>query len=158
MTRIWMGWLLAAATMLMGCATLVPPAHVNVSLVTFRPLRAALLETTVELTLRLTNESAQPLPLHGSAHRLYINDTYVGRAVNGDAVTVPAFGAVTQNVTAYLENLALMGKVQSLGNATVINYRLQSELHPGTASHSALIKTSTTGQLDVRPLIESLPR
>jgi LEA14-like dessication related protein len=129
-----------------------------VSLVTFRPLNAALLETSVELTLRLTNGSPEPLALRGSSHRLYLNETYVGRALNGDAVTLPPWGSTTQNVTFFLENLALMGTVQSLGNAALINYRLRSELHAAAPNPVRSFKISATGQLDVRRMIEGLPR
>lgn len=115
-----------------------------------RPLQASLLETTMAFTLRFTNEGTQPLTLVGSSHRLYLNGSYVGRAVSNERVTIPQLGTTTQTVVVYLENLALVRKVAELPNAPKIDYRLESRLHPEGGFGG--IKASATGELDLTGL------
>jgi LEA14-like dessication related protein len=148
------GWAVLGLTLgLAGCATAPRLGGVSVSLVSIRPVEAALLETTAELTLRLTNESPRPLALGGSAHRLYVNGTYVGRAMTSQAITIPPLGTTTQVVTAHLENLALMRKVQELGNATSVDYRIDSQLHLAAETGGGVVGATASGQLDLGGLM-----
>ena len=116
------------AGVMVGCATLSPEGGVAVTLVSIRPVQTTLFETSAEVTLRLTNESSRPLALAGSTHKLYVNGTYIGRAVTNERLTVPHLGTTTQMVTAHLENLALMRKAQELGNVPAVDYRIDSRL------------------------------
>lgn len=137
-----------------GCATLPDRGGLTVSLTNVLPTEASLLETTAALTLRLTNERPQPLTLAGGAHRLYLNGSYVGRAVTNERVTVPELGTVTQTVTVHLENLTLIRKVTELSqtNAPMISYRLESTLHPAEGQGFGSFRATSTGELDLSGL------
>jgi LEA14-like dessication related protein len=147
-------WLALAGALVFfaGCATLSPGPNVVETVVNIRPLQSTLLETTVELTLRLTNESAQPLVLAGSTHKLFLNDSHVGRAVSSERVTVPAFGTATPVVIVYLENLTLIRKATEFSQAPKLAYRLESRLHPAEGAAFGDIKTTATGELDLAGL------
>lgn len=138
-----------------GCATLSPPAGVSVSVTNIVPTQASLLETSGALTLRFINEHAEPLSFAGGVHRLYLNGSYVGRAVTNERVSVPPLGTVTQTVTIYLENLTLLRKVTELSHAQAprIAYRLDSRLHPVEGGGFRGIATSTAGELDLSGLM-----
>lgn len=138
--------------LLAGCATLSPGPTVAMSVVNVRPLQSTLLETAVELTLRLTNESAQPLVLMGSTHKFYFNNTAVGRAVSSERVTVPAFGSATPIVTVYLENLTLLRKATEFSQAPKLVYRLESRLHAADGAAFGDVKATATGELDLAGL------
>lgn len=142
-----------------GCATLAARGLIGLSVVNLRPKQASLFETSAELTLRYTNESTQPLPLAGSAHKLYLNGTYVGRAVTDERVTVPALGTVTQSVVVYLENLTLLRKAAELSGAgaPVVGYRLESRLHPAEGDRLGGVRLSSSGELDLSGLASRLP-
>lgn len=146
--------LFAAASMglVAGCATFSPAPNVSLSVANVRPLQSTLLETSVELTLRLTNASAQELALAGSTHKLYLNDSYVGRAVSNERVIVPAFGTSSPTVTVYLENLILLRKATEFSQTPKLNYRLESRLHPADGSRFGDIKAVATGELDLAGL------
>lgn len=145
-------------TLLSGCATLGPAPAIALSVVSVRPLTSTVLETSLELTLRLTNESAQPLVLAGSTHKVYVNDTYIGRAVSGERLTVPAFGTSTPVVTAHLENLTLLRKAAEFSQAPgKIAYRLESRWHPAEGGLLGDLKVSTTGEIDLAALGVALP-
>jgi LEA14-like dessication related protein len=137
---------------LAGCATLAPGPTVGLSVVNLRPLQSTVLETGLELTLRLTNESAQPLVLAGSTHKLYLNDSFVGRAVSNERVTVPAFGTATPAVTVYLENLTLLRKATEFAQAPKLAYRLESRLHPADGAAFGDVLARATGELDLAGL------
>jgi hypothetical protein len=79
-----------------------------------------LLETSAELMLRYTNETIEPLALAGSAHRLYLNGSYVGLAVSNESMSIPQLGTATQTVTIHLENLALVRKLRQLPSDRMI--------------------------------------
>ena len=145
---VWSGLLACLA----GCATLAPGPTVGLSVVNLRPLQSTVLETGLELTLRLTNESAQPLVLAGSTHKLYLNDSYVGRAVSNERVTVPAFGTATPAVTVYLENLTLLRKAAEFAQAPQLAYRLDSRLHPADGAAFGDVRARASGELDLAGL------
>lgn len=148
-------WLVALAVVLGGCATIPREGGVSVSLVSVVPQQSSLFETTARLTLRFINETARPLELAGSTHRIYINGAYVGRAVTNERLTIPQLGTMTQTMDAHLENLALMRKAQELGNATVVEYRIDSRLLP--LADERAIGATATGQLDLSGFIGPVP-
>jgi LEA14-like dessication related protein len=141
--------LLGFIALLAGCATLLPGPTVGLSVVNLRPLESTILETSVAVTLRLTNESAQPFVLAGSNHKLFLNGTSVGHAVSSERLTVPAFGTVTPTVTVYLENLTLLRKASEFSQAPKLAYRLESRLHPTEAAGFGDVKATATGELDL---------
>ena len=136
-----------------GCATLSRESGVAVNIVSIRPLRASLFETSVELTLRFTNESPRPLALTGSTHKLYFNGTYVGRAVTNEQLKIPELGTTTQTVTAHIENLALMNKARQLGNVVAVDYRIDSRLHATEANGGGTLAATSTGHVDLSGLL-----
>ena len=149
---------LALGTFLAGCATVARPGGFAVSLVQVMPRQASLFETSADLTLRLTNEGMEPVTLAGSAHRLFLNGTDIGKGVSSERVTIPGLGTATQTVTVYLQNLTLVRKAAELGNAPpVIAYRLESQLHPADGGRFGSFKTSTSGEIDLGPLMAGFP-
>jgi hypothetical protein len=149
------GLLIGLGILVTGCATLSPEAGVAVSLVSIRPLQASLFETSAELTLRFTNESTRALALTGSTHRLYLNGTYIGRAVTNERLAIPQLGTMTQTITAHLENLALMKKAQELGNVVAVDYRIDSRLHAADEQGGGTLSATSTGQLDLSGFMTS---
>ena len=142
----------AVACVVTGCGTLPSSSSIVVTVVDVRPVEASLLESAVALTLRFTNEALQPVTLAGSSHRLFLNGSYVGRAVSNERITLPQLGTGTQTVTVYLENLTLLRKAAELANAARIDYRLESRLHPSDDSGFGSIKTVANGELDLSRL------
>ena len=135
-----------------GCATFDRSTEASVNVIDLRPTEASLFETSAELALRYTNESGEPLALAGSAHRLYLNGSYVGRAVSNESLNIPALSTTTQTVTIHLENLTLVRKLRELPSAQAIKYRLESALHRRDGKGLGTIRTASTGELDLSGL------
>lgn len=159
MKRTWVAGVAAMALFFgwSGCATLPRAGGMAVSLVSIRPVETALLETTAELTLRFTNETTRRFQLDGGSHRLYVNGSYVGRAVTNQTLTVPELGTATQILTAHLGNLALLRTAQELEKSAVVDYRIDSELHLGRESGGGSLAATATGRLDLSGFLASSP-
>lgn len=143
------------AVVVAGCASLPRAGGVAVNLVSVVPQMSSLFETSAALTLRFTNEGTEPLRLTGSSHRIFLNGTYVGRAVTSESIAIPRLGTATQTMTAHLENLVLMRKAQELGNVPAVDYRIESRLHP--ADERGTIGATASGELDLSGLLEPPP-
>lgn len=133
-----------------GCATFTPTDRASLSLVGIQAANSTLFETTITLTLRVTNETNQPLRVQGSSHVLELNGNRVGRGV-GDVVTdVPALGSATFPVIIRLDNLKLLNQFGGGRVPAEIAYRLESELFTRAAQQRGL-DVLTEGSLDLRP-------
>lgn len=141
-----------------GCATWGGRQGLAVHVVNVVPTQASLFETTAALTLRLLNESTEPVEFIGSTHRLFLNGTYVGRAVSSEKVTLAALATSTQTVTVFLENLALVRKFGQLQRDATIDYRLESEFLPATGSRFGAWRTTAAGQVDLASFQPSAQR
>jgi LEA14-like dessication related protein len=135
-----------------GCASLSRSPGASVSLTDLRPIQASLFETSAELTVRYVNETAEPLVLAGSAHRLYLNGSYVGIGVSHESVTIAPLSTTTQTVVIHLENLALVRKLRQLPSAQVIKYRLESALHRAEGKEGGTLKLASAGEIDLSGL------
>lgn len=151
MKRVAWAAMLVAVAMAVGCATLPREGGVAVNLVSVTPQQASFFETSATLTLRFTNESPLPVELAGSTHRIFVNGTYVGRAVTSERLALPRLGTMTQTITAYLENLPLLRKAQELGDVPSVDYRIESRLL--RADGNGELGAVTTGQLDLGGLM-----
>lgn len=136
-----------------GCASYVAAERARISLVDVRPAGATVLETSVQLTVRVTNETNQPLRLSGSSHKLALNGTSIGNGVTNEGLVVPALGTATQTITVHLENLTLLRKFSGMRNATEVNYRLDSRLH---SEGGRAVPVMTEGTFDLRPFLAGL--
>lgn len=155
----FLGRLLAAvfAFGLAGCASLQQTDEVDVTLVDVKLVQASLLETTADLTLRFSNERPEPLQLTGASHRLYLNGTYVGRALSNAKLAVPQLGTTTQVVRIHFENLTLFRKFAELQQMPAIDYRLESRLMAEKSTgFGGALRTQSSGRLDLTGLREGL--
>lgn len=140
-----------ASLILAGCSG-VKLGGVTATVVDFRPTQASLLESTGTLTVRYTNENISPLGFSGSSHKLYLNGSYVGKAVSDRPFGVPPLNTVTQDVTLHLENLALVRQLLAVRDSQTAAYRLESVLFQTVYEEKFEIKTRSEGSLDLRGL------
>ena len=119
--------LAVVATMICGCGGSAPgPA---VSLVNLRFEDATAWETTATFTLRLDNESAQPVKITGGVHKIYLNDLYVGKGLSDKTVEIPRLSTLTHEVQVHLNNLALATRIKSIIESEGFSYRIASVFH-----------------------------
>ena len=148
---------LAAAFLLLwsGCASFTPTDQASLSLVEIQAANTTIFETTISLTLRVTNETNQPLRLQGSAHKLTLNGSMVGRGVSDAMTDVPALGTATFPVTIRMDNLKLLNQFSNGRLPPELAYRLESRLFTQAGQQSGLM-VRTEGALDLRPYTNGL--
>jgi LEA14-like dessication related protein len=154
MTLLRPGFLILAllSLVLVGCSGPGLRGGINVTVVDFRPTEASLLESRGMLTLRYTNETISPLGYSGSTHKLYLNGSYVGKAVSDRPFGVPPLNTATQEVTVQFENLALIRQLFSVRDSKSAAYRLESVLFQTVYEDDYQIKLRSEGSLDLRSL------
>jgi LEA14-like dessication related protein len=141
--------LLATAVWLGGCGGGTPGP--TVSLINLRFEDATALETTATFTLRLSNESPQPVQIKGEVHKIYLNGLYVGKGLSDQTVTVPRLGTITHEVKVHLSNLALATRIKSIIETQTFEYRIVSVFHG--QSWFSRRDSESTGKLELKDLI-----
>ena len=145
----------AAALFLGGCASFKPTDQASLSLAGVESAHSTIFETTIVLTMRVTNESNQPLLIQGSSHKLTLNGSIVGRGVSNAVTEVPALGTATFPVTIQMDNLKLLNRFGRGNVPEGIDYSMDSRLFNRGTSSSGL-RVLTEGALDLRPYVNSL--
>lgn len=138
---------LAAALLLAGCTTLQPPA---VSLVNVQLGAATALETNAQFTLRLTNETPEPLMLNGGAFKIYIDGHFVGDGVSAETLTLPRFSSGTMTVSVHLSHWRLASRIRPLLDSRRFDYRIAGKLY--ATQPAGTIRVSEEGRLDLNEL------
>lgn len=123
----------------------------SVSLINLRFEDATALETTAVFTLRLSNESPQPVPIEGEVHKIYLNGVYLGKGLSDEKLEVPRLATVTHEVKVHLSNLALVTRFKSIIETKTFEYRIESVFH-GKSMFSRLTSESS-GKLELKDLV-----
>lgn len=123
---------------------------ITATVVNFRPTSSTVLESTGVLTIRYTNENIGALGYSGSSHKLYLNGSYVGKAVSDEPFGIPPLNTITQDVTIHLENLSLLRQLLAVRDTQTAAYRLDSVLFQTLYEDKHEYKTRSEGSLDLR--------
>lgn len=141
-----------------GCATDFKLSDISVSIVSIRPISATALETQASMTLRFTNANVLAIGVDGTTHKLYLNGTYVGQAVNNEAVGLPPLGTTTADITIQLENLALVKQLLKSAGEQSATYRLDSRLYVRAGEDWQNYNCSQQGSVDLQALAAAVGR
>ncbi len=139
-----------------GCGGGFRLTGVSVSLVDIKPASATVLESSAVLTLRYSNENVIPIGLSGSNHKVYLNGSYVGKALSKDPVGLAALTTTTQEVIVRFENLALMRQFVAMREQQTAAYKIESVLYVTSGEEELSIKTSNSGSVDLRAFMAGL--
>jgi len=120
---------LTIAGLLAGCASLDRESELEVGLVDLRLRSSTVLETTLDVALRIENPTPDPVKLRGATHKLVVNDVKLGKAMAGESLEIPRFGSTVQWATVHLSHLRLATKLPRLLESEAIDYRLESLLY-----------------------------
>jgi len=141
---------LAISLAVTGCSGGGKPGGVTETIVDFRPTEASLAEGRAVMKLRFTNENVSPLGFSSSTHKLYLNGSYVGKAVGDQPFGIPPLNSVTQDETVHLENVALVRQLMASRDTQTAAYRLESVLFQTIYEDKYQIKIQANGSVDLR--------
>ena len=115
-----------------GCSHFQPAPRKprpSVSIVNLVVNDMTVFETGVRLTVRLDNDSPEPLLVNGATHSVVINDLYVGKALDSGRFEVPRLGSVTRDLRISLSNMSRLAKLKAYIDSGQIIYRIESLLY-----------------------------
>ncbi|MBI5387654.1 MAG: LEA type 2 family protein [Verrucomicrobia bacterium] len=148
---------LVTATLLSSCATNRLADSVEVSLVNLRFDEVTPFETTATFTIRLQNQTTEPLGLEGGVHKIYLNGVYVGSGVSNDTLDIPRLSEGVQTVRVHLRNLSMARLIRDIVEARRVDYRLSSLVYAQHTGHSARVRVSREGVLDLKDFTPTQP-
>ncbi len=143
---------LGLAALFAGCSSATRPDSINVTVADLKAANSTVFETQLIVTLRYTSESLNAFGFSGSSHKLYLNGSYVGKAVSNTPIGLPPLSTTTQDVTLILENASLVKQLIALQNEPVVRYRLESVLYTTAGEDEMKVKGTSEGTIDLRGL------
>ena len=129
-----------------SCSTLQQHEGIDVALVNVRLDQATVWETTAIFTVRVSNETPEPLILDGSVHKFYLNGLYIGDGMNGERLQVSRLSSTTQEIPVHLRNVALATRIRPILEARALDYRVSSTLYL-VDGHSRRCRVEHEGRL-----------
>ena len=135
-----------------GCRTL-PAANpgLDINLADIRFSSATALETTAVVSLRLSNESPDPIHVRGGTHRLTLNEIELGKILSSEELEIPPFSERTVEASLQISHLRIASRFQSLTQARVFDYELKSYIYLKTPRRRVTLNKLET--LDLRSLV-----
>jgi len=139
---------------LVGCLSHRTFGGISVTAVDLKPATANAPGTQAALTLNFANENVMAVGITSSTHRLFLNSSFVGTAVNANPLGVQAMAAATQVVPMKFDNLALVQQLAGAAGATTASYRLETDMLVLAGEEKIHIKSLEQGTLDLSPLVK----
>jgi LEA14-like dessication related protein len=140
-----------------ACSTLQQPEGIDVALVNVRLNEATLWETTAVFTVRISNETPEPITIDGSAQKFYLNGIYVGEGLASERIEVPRLNSTTQEISVHLRNLAMATRIRPILEQRAMDYRMDSTLYVvnGSRSHGChLVREGRVSLQDFQPNLQ----
>jgi LEA14-like dessication related protein len=137
---------------LVGCLSHNTFGGIAVTIVDIKPAAATAANTTATLTLHFANENVVAAGVNSSTHRLYLNGSFVGTAVNTTPLGMQAMASATQDVPVKFENPALVQQLATAAGARTTSYRLESDLLLLAGDEKIHAKSFEQGTVDLSPL------
>lgn len=144
--------LLGCCLLLTGCSTVSEVNGITASVDGFRKYDSSPVQTKAIMILRFTSENTRGIGFSGSTHRVYLNGTLVGTAVNKNPIGLPPLESITQDVVIDLVNPAAVKQAKAIAGDNPSRYRVESVLQFTIGEEKEQIKSAFEGTVDLRGL------
>lgn len=131
-----------------GCATVESFTAPDVTLVDVKFEDLTLFETSGTFTVRLSNENPDPLAVDGAVYKLYLGGQKVGRALSDARVEVPRLGSTVYEVDVFINNVALVSRLLTLGQEKGLDYTIKGKLYVERPYGLKRMRFSRDGRID----------
>ena len=149
LTSSFLVLLLGAAVFVAGCRTPPRVSDVVISVTGFRPATGDQPRNHAIMTLNASNEGVNAIAFSSATHALYLNGSYVGKAVSNVALGLPATASQSCDVTLVVENPDVVRQALA---GPLAAYRLKSVLEYNEGEDKYQINGGGEGHVDVRGL------
>jgi LEA14-like dessication related protein len=137
---------------LVGCTSHGTLGGIAVTVIAVKPATPPAPETQAVLTLQFANENVASVAMDSSTHRLFLNGTYVGKAVTASPEGFPSMAPTALKIPVNFENLTLVGQLANSAGAKAVSYRLESDMLVVFGDDKIHVKSTEQGMLDLSPL------
>ena len=131
-----------------GCATVESFTAPDVTLVDIKFEDLTLFETSGTFTVRLSNENPDPLAVDGAVYKLFLGGQKVGRALSDARVEVPRLGSTVYEVDVFINNVALVTRLLTLGQDKGLDYTIKGKLYVERPYGLKRMRFSRDGRID----------
>ena len=151
--RFVVGLLAIIAT---GCATMGGLEPPDVTLVTLDVKDMTLFETTLDVTLRLTNPNLEPLQIEGASFKLYLEGRKFGSGLSPDTIEVPRLETALMPATFHISNASALLRLKQIIEQNSVNYGLHAKLYVTRPNGRATVRIMGEGTLDLPDSLQEL--
>ena len=146
MKTLWLKVIPALACLLLmsSCSSAPSLSAVLVDVTSCRPDHTG---ATAELTLKYANENMFALAIETTTGSLYLNNTYIGKFQQNNAIGLVQLGTATSKGTLVIEKPAVYQGILKDAASGNVAYRLVSKMRMEIAEDKTTIKNESTGQL-----------
>lgn len=152
--RLFSVFALLCGLLVSGCQTRYSIGEISVAVVDLRPAGTSMMESRAVMTVRYFNENVIPIAFTSTSHKLYLNGTYVGKAVSNDAVGLPPASTATQDVVVFFENTQLLNQLAQVGRSGNATYKLVSTLTYQSGDETERVPAESSGTIDLSSLLQ----
>ncbi len=138
----------SVALAITGCATLEPFTAPDVTLVNIQFEDLTVFETSGTFTVRLSNENPEPMVVDGAVYKLYLGGQKVGKALSDARVEVPRLGSSVYEVDVFINNVALVTRLVTLGQQRALDYTIKGKLYVERPYGTRRLRFERDGRLD----------
>lgn len=140
---------LAALAFAAGCASMQDRPGLNATVANLRFGEVTMLETTATFTVRLQNESPDPLTIQGGVYKLYLDGTFLGEGLSNKSFELPGLSEATVDVDTRLSNLTMARKIRGIVEARRFDYKLTGRVYAGEDGRRRTLSIAREGSLDM---------
>ncbi len=148
--RLHLSWLLLAAFMLAGCASMPSLDPLQVTVAGIEPLPGEGMEVRLLVKLRVQNPNDSPVDFNGASLNLDVMDRRFASGVSDQAGTVPRFGEAIVAVPVTVSMLRMARQVLGMLDGkpvTRVTYAMSGKLNG--SSMFGTQRFNTTGEFDL---------
>jgi LEA14-like dessication related protein len=139
---------LAPPILLGGCASSsLEPLDLNV--VDINVADATLFETSLDVSIRVSNPNPEPLEMEGASFKLVLNDKKVGSGNVAESFTIPRLGSEVVHATFHVNNASALTKLRRILEQETITYGVKGTLWVERGYGTKKIKIDRGGELDL---------
>jgi LEA14-like dessication related protein len=149
--------LLALLVFAAGCASMQEKPGLNATVANLRFGEVTMLETTATFTVRLQNESPDPLAIQGGVYKLYLDGTFLGEGLSNKSFEIPGLSEATVDVDTHLSNLTMARKIRGIVESRRFAYKLTGRVYAGDNGRRRTLSLAREGTLDMNEFVPATP-
>jgi LEA14-like dessication related protein len=148
--------LLSALAFAAGCASMQDQPGLNATVANLRFGEVTMFETTATFTVRLQNESPDPLAIQGGVYKLYLDGTFLGEGLSNQAFEIPGLSEATVDVDTRLSNLTMARKIRGIVESRRFEYKLTGRVYAGDQGRRRPLSIAREGTLDMNEFVPAI--